>query len=126
MKKVSLIYFVMAFLFGFAAFCFAGDYGTVGDKVFEPLAKLFGADTAGKLLAALVAVIGWIISRVILKKVPVSMQGIIGKVFWSIAKGLFGDGVVLANHTNPEYLKAELKKKYPLLQIDIKKLGGDK
>jgi TctA family transporter len=113
-------------LVAFVVFCFAGEYGTIGDKLLAPLAKLFGADLAGKVLAAVIAIIGWILGRLILKWVPTSMRTIVGKVFWKIMAGLFGDGVLLANHNDPEYLKAELTKKYKIFQIDIKKIGEGK
>ena len=118
--------YVGLFIMSWVILCFAGDYGTLGDKLFPVLAKAFGVDIAGKIMAALVAVIGWIIGRVVLKKIPTRMQGIVGKIFWKFAAVLFGSGVVMDNHTDPEYVKAELVKKYPLLQIDIKKIAEGK
>jgi hypothetical protein len=70
-------------------------------------------------MGALMTVIG-VIARVLLKMLPVNLQGVLGLIFWPIMKGLFGDGVVLANNKDPEYVKKELLKKYDYLNIEIK------
>jgi hypothetical protein len=92
---------------------------TLENNVVGKLTGVLGDADAAAVWGIIVSIIG-IIGRLILKRVPTVMRGIAGTIFWSIAKGIFGDGVVLSNHTDPEYLKEELKKKYPLLDINIK------
>jgi hypothetical protein len=62
-----------------------------------------------------------VVIRFILKKVPSKTSGIIGFALWHAAAFLFGDGVKLENNTDMKYVKEELKKKYPLLNIEIPK-----
>ena len=124
LRKVGVVIFLICA----ALWClvpvlaFAGEYGSIGGKLFDPLVNLFGVELAGKIMGGLIGIIGWIVARVILKKIPTSMQGIVGKIFWKIASGLFGDGVIMSQHKDLEFVKKELIKKHPLLQIDIKKL----
>lgn len=106
-----------AFLFLFAVVAFAGE--ALRDSTISKLAPILGGDDAAAIWGIIVALVG-IVGRVILKKIPTGMRGLAGVVFWNVMKGIFGDGVVLSNNTNPEYLKRELSKKYPLLQIEIK------
>lgn len=106
----------------FVGICFAADNGAIGNKILTILENFLKDNTvAASVYTAIVGLLG-IGLRILLKRIPTSMQGIAGKIIWKIAAALFGSGVVLENHTDPEYVKQELIKKYPLLQIDIKKL----
>lgn len=122
MKKVFV--FFAFIVVAMSAVVFAGN-GVAGDQILDLLKKLI--PDSGVALAVYTAIVGLIgiAIRVLLKKIPTAMSGIVGLVIWKIAAFLFGDGVVLEKHTDPEYVKAQLIKKYPLLQIDIKKLAGE-
>jgi hypothetical protein len=115
MKILNLLT-LLVIAFAFAVF--ASD-SALRDTVIAKATGLLGGDDAGALWGIIVAIVG-IGGRLILKKIPTIMRGPVGLVFWNVMKGIFGDGVVLSNHSDPEYLKTELSKKYPLLNIDIK------
>jgi len=117
MKKVVVV--MLAVMFGFSM-CFAGD-GVLFGIFIDLLKKAFATDPEAATMAvaawtAFIAIAG-IACRLFLKKVPGAG---LGGLFWIIMKGLFGDGVVLENNTDPKYLQQELSKKYPALDIRIK------
>jgi hypothetical protein len=124
MRKIGLLIFAVCAVLWCRCpvLVFAGN-GSVGDDVVDMLTKLFGDNgVAITIYTAIVSLIG-IGLRVLLKKIPTAMQGIVGIVFWKIAAALFGDGVMLRNNTDPNFVKNELIKRYPLLRIDVKKLS---
>lgn len=122
MKKLILTALAVCL---FVTLCFAADNGAVGNRLVEILENFLKDNTvAASVYTAIIGLLG-IGIRVLLKKIPTTMQGLAGKIAWKIAAALFGSGVVLENHTDPEYVKKELVKKYPLLQIDIKKLAEE-
>lgn len=98
---------------------FAGN-GVAGDEVVDMLTKLLKDNTlAVAIYTTIVGLVG-IGLRVLLKKIPTVMQGVVGIFFWKVAAALFGDGVILENHKDAQFIKDQLIKKYPLLQIKIK------
>lgn len=125
MRSKNLLYMVMVLiilalaLFPVIAFC-AGGNGTVGNEIVDMLTKLLKDNTMAVTIYTAIAGLISIGLRIVLKRIPTAMQGIVGFVFWKIAAALFGDGVMLRNNTDPEFVKRELIKRYPLLQIDIK------
>jgi hypothetical protein len=128
MKGLRNLQFVILTLFAFICcllpvLVFAGGNGTVGNEIVDMLTKLLQDNTLAMAIYTAIAGLIGIGLRVILKKLPTVMQGIVGVVFWRIAAALFGDGVMLRNNTDPNFVKAELIKRYPLLSIDIKKPG---
>jgi hypothetical protein len=124
MSKVIWILVVAMLAVIFPVVLFADDgTGTVGSEIVRMLTTLFNDNSmALTIYTAIVSIIG-ICARVLLKKVPVVARGIVGMFFWKIAAILFGDGVLLENNKNTEYVRDELKKKYPLLSI---KIGDEK
>lgn len=104
----------------------ADTLGTVGQRVVPWLSAAFDGDAAAAttVWTSLLTILGMVVSRVVLKRIPTVARGLLGKVIWSFLSGLFGDGVVLSNHPDPEYLKEKLKKKFPLLRIDVKDGAG--
>jgi len=101
-------------------FAFAGSNGSVGNDIITMLTDLLKDNTLAVTIYTAIAGLIGIGLRVLLKKVPTAMQGIVGIFFWRIAAALFGDGVMLRNNTDPELVKRELIKRYPLLQIKVK------
>jgi hypothetical protein len=96
----------------------AGD-GVFGGVIQNALAKWFKDDPQSAVAAwtSIITMIG-IGCRVLLKKVPGAG---LGGFFWTIAKFFFGDGVILENNTDRNYVTEELKKKYPWIsEISIK------
>jgi hypothetical protein len=109
---VLLLFFVVVF---------AGN-GVAGEGLITLLAKWFNADPASALsIYTSILTIVYAGARVILKKIPTKMNGSVSFMFWHVMSFLFGDGVKLENHTDNDYVKEQLKKKYPLLNIEIKK-----
>lgn len=123
--KLFLV-FVIGVLCVAVSSAFAADNGIAGSQIIDMLEKLLKDNTvAVSIYTAIVGLIS-IGMRILLKKLPTVMQGIMGAIFWKIAAALFGSGVVLENHKDPKYVKAQLIKKYPMFQIDIKKMAeGD-
>lgn len=118
MKKV----FAVIGLLGAFAVVLAGN-GVAGDQITDLLKRIIpDGNVALAVYTAIVGLIG-IGIRVLLKKIPTAMNGVASMIIWKIAAFLFGDGVVLSNHTDPEYVKQQLIKKYPLLKIDVKNMG---
>lgn len=127
MKSLRNVQFIILTLFAFIVclvpvLAFAGN-GTVGNDIVDMLTKLLKDNTLAMAIYTAIAGLIGIGLRVLLKKLPTVMQGIVGVVFWRIAAALFGDGVMLRNNTDPNFVKAELMKRYPLLRIDIKHPG---
>jgi hypothetical protein len=128
MKNLRNAQFVILMLVAFIwcilpVLAFAGGNGTVGNDIVDMLTKLLQDNTLAMAIYTAIAGLIGIGLRVLLKKLPTVMQGVVGVVFWKIAAALFGDGVVLSKHTDMNYVKNELIKKFPLLRIDIKNLG---
>jgi len=115
----------MVLVFSAFLFCivpilaFAGN-GTAGDEIVDMLTRMLKDNTMAVAIYTAIAGLIGIGLRILLKKIPTVMQGIVGVIFWKIAAALFGDGVMLENHKDVEFVKRELIKKYPLLSIDIK------
>jgi hypothetical protein len=107
----------------FPVLALAAGNGVAGDEIVDMLTKLLKDNTVAVAIYTSIAGLIGIGLRILLKKIPTAMQGIVGIVFWKIAAALFGDGVVLEKNTNPEYVKQQLMKKFPLLRIDVKSLG---
>lgn len=123
MKRPKIFTLVLAVLFIVPAVILASDNGTVGDSIIVMLADLLKDNSlAVTAYTAIVGIIG-ICARVLLKKVPTVARGIVGAIFWKIAAILFGDGVLLENNKDTEFVRDQLKKKYPLLSI---KIGDEK
>ena len=101
---------------------FAGVNGVVGDSIIKWFVDYLKVDPekALTLFGTILTAIG-IMIRFALKKIPTKTSGIIGFVVWHVAAFLFGDGVKLENHSDTEYVRDQLKKKYPLLNIEIPK-----
>lgn len=124
MKSIRMLGLV-SFLIATLALCllpvlaFAGN-GSVGTDIIVMLTDLLKDNTLAVTIYTAIAGLIGIGLRVLLKKLPTAMQGIVGLLFWKIAAALFGDGVMLRNNTDPEFVKSELMKRYPLLQIKIK------
>jgi len=114
-RGISLSLLIVIIL---STICFAAD-PSLKDTVIGKLTGPLGDVDAAAVWGIIISIIG-ILGRVILKKIPTIMRGPVSLIFWNIMKGIFGDGVVLSNNSDPEYLKKELTKKYPLLQIGIK------
>ena len=96
----------------------AGD-GVIGGIIQNALAKWFKDDPQSAVAAwtSIITMIG-IGCRVLLKKIPGAG---LGGFFWTIAKFFFGDGVILENNTDRNYVTEELKKKYPWIsEITVK------
>jgi hypothetical protein len=106
----------------FVSVVFAGDSGIVGDSIIAALGKLIKDQT---VVAGIYGAIVWLLVigiRFALAKIPGGADGPLASVLWKIASWLFGKEVVMSNNTDTEYIKKQLIKDYPLLQIDIKKL----
>jgi hypothetical protein len=117
---LTLVAFIWCIL---PVLAFAGGNGTVGNDIVDMLTKLLQDNTLAMAIYTAIAGLIGIGLRVLLKKLPTVMQGVVGVVFWRIAAALFGDGVMLRNNTDPNFVKTELMKRYPLLRIDIKNPG---
>lgn len=122
--RIALIGVLMCMLAGFAVAASAS--GIVGDTLISWFVKALEVDPAAALsIYTAIAVALGVIVRVLLKLAPVKLQGIF-TVLWNLAAFLFGNGVKLENNKDPEYVKAALTKKYPLLQIDVKSIAQGK
>lgn len=120
--SVFFISFFCVLVFAFFCMCYAADsLGQYGGQVVGGLGNLLQDNTAAMTIYTLLLTIIGIVCRVMLKRLPTVIRGIAGKVVWSALAGLFGDGVVMDNNKDMEFVKDRLKKKYPLLQIEIKK-----
>jgi hypothetical protein len=125
LKGAIITYAIFAILL-ISAFCFASD-GLINDKLLPIIEKALGnnVDLMIYVLGALGGIVGFIFNigfRVINKKIPTSMQGLFGIVYWKVAALCGGSGVILENHTDMKYVRDELAKKYPGLTIT---LAGD-
>jgi hypothetical protein len=100
-------------------FAFTGN-GVVGDNIVNVLTKLLHDNTIAITIYTAILILVGIGLRILLKRIPTTMQGIVSIILWKVAAVLFGDGILLQNNTDPIFVKNELIKKYPLLQIKIK------
>jgi hypothetical protein len=106
----------------FVTLLFAADSaGVVGNTILAFLEKMLkvSPEVALSIYTTILVVLG-IVIRVILKKIPGGVEGPIGKVVWWLLSIFFGSGVRLEGSTDKEYVKAQLKKRFPLLNIEIK------
>lgn len=118
MKKMIMLIILCATV----GFAFGATNGVVGDKVVGWLQTVLGfsPEFALEIYTAIVVVLV-IIVRIVLKKMPSSTETIFGRVIWKFLSGIFGDGVMIENNTNPEFIKEQLIKKHPFLKIEVKK-----
>lgn len=100
-------------------FAFTGN-GVVGDNIVSVLTKVLQDNTIAITIYTAILILVGIGLRILLKRIPTTMQGIVSVILWKVAAVLFGDGILLQNNTDPIFVKNELIKKYPLLQIKIK------
>jgi len=120
MKKFLVLVGVLVLTFVTLIFA-ADNAGAVGNTILAFLEKLLkvSPEMSLSIYTTMLVLLG-IVVRVILKKIPGGVEGPIGKVVWWLLSVLFGSGVRLEGSTDNEYVKAQLKKKFPLLNIEIK------
>lgn len=122
-KGVGMRKFLVGILILSVVFvCLAADNtGVVGNIILGWFEKMFkvSPEVALSIYTTILLVLG-IVLRVVLTKIPGGVDGPIGKAFWWVMGILFGDNVKLQNNTDSATVKAALKKKYPLLNIEIK------
>jgi uncharacterized membrane protein YcaP (DUF421 family) len=90
--------------------------------------SLVTGDTRAAVADVLLAVACIAITRIVqvfAAKIPTVRRGLIGKIIWAIAEGVLGKEVSEQNSVDlteeeKDRLKAQLKKKYPILREEIK------
>ena len=118
---------VVLFVSGTLFFCFADEgSGILGRVIIDFMAGLLSDPIA----TAAYGFLSLVIVRVIqfgLARLPTRRQKIVGRLVWRLAEILFGVEVALENDADAENvpsererLRAQLKKRFPILDVKLK------